>query len=307
MHRNLNTIPLRPGDTIGIVAPAGQLVDHDQFSTGINILSEMGFKTKFPRNLWPGTGYLADTDENRALEFNLLWRDKEVKALLALRGGFGSLRILENIDLKSILRAPKPFIGYSDITVLNNYIASQTGIVTLHGPVLTSLADCSNGARERFYSCLIGNWKRQIPLNNIEILRGGDDIRGSLVGGNLSSLITTLGTPYDSSWEGRIVLLEDTNEPLYSIDRMLTHLYYAGKFSGVSAILLGDFSHRNHVDSIDKIRHHEWVWQRVLELTMDQKTIVWGNFPIGHCPENFTLPLGAEAFLNSRQAKLHFL
>ncbi len=306
MITKLHAPPLKPGDTIGIAAPAGQISDHARFESGLKILHEMGFHVKYPRNLWPGAGYLSDTDTNRTEEFNRLWIDTEVQAILALRGGYGCLRILNEIDLKHIQRNPKLFIGFSDLTLIHQHINSRAGLVTLHGPVLTSLTDCTRQALERFFYCLKGNWNHHIQSKEIEILRGGDDVTGTLTGGNLSTLLTTLGTPFEFDWKGKVVVLEDTNEPLYRIDRMLTQLYYCGKFEGVAAILLGDFSHSHHTDTIDKIRHHESIWRRVLEVTAQQATTVWGNFPSGHCPENITLPMGAQSLVDSRSAQIHF-
>ncbi len=307
MIKKLLAPPLNPGDTIGIAAPAGQISDSSRFDSGLKILHDLGFCVKYPRNLWPGTGYLSDTDENRIAEFNRLWGDPEVKAILALRGGYGCLRMVKGIDLKHILHNPKLFIGFSDLTVLHNHINANTGLVTLHGPVLTSLTDCSRDALERFYHCLTGNWDHNIIPEKLEILRGGVEAQGSLTGGNLSTLITVLGTRFDCDWKGKIVVLEDTNEPLYRIDRMLTQLYYAGKFQDVKAILLGDFSHVSHMDGIDRLRHHEVIWNRMLELTEQQQTVVWGNFPTGHCPNNITLPMGTVALLDSNKPQLRFL
>ncbi len=297
---------LNTGDTIGIAAPAGRITDHSRFEAGLHILHRMGFEVKYPRDLWPGSGYLSDSDENRGEELNRLFADPEVKAILALRGGYGCLRMLNRIDCKQIRRTPKPFLGFSDITLLHSYLYSQTGLVTFHGPVLTSLVDCTQESLERFYYCLKGSWNRNITPKNLEILRGGDEVSGSLTGGNLSTLMTTLGTPFEFNWHDKIVVLEDTNEPLYRLDRMLTQLYYCGKFEGVRAILLGDFSLPNHVDTLEKLRHHETIWHRVLKLTDNQKTTIWGNFPIGHCPRNLTLPLGAQVRIDNSRAKVSF-
>jgi muramoyltetrapeptide carboxypeptidase len=305
-NKRLINPPLNPGDTIGIIAPAGVIADQKRFDDGVKILKEMGFHVKFPRDLWPGDGYLSAPDSERILEFNTLWNDPEVKALLSLRGGFGCLRMLEGIDLKAVAANPKSFIGFSDITILHTYLTSQTSLTTLHGPVLTSLVDCTREALERFYQCLRGNWHTKITNQDIEILRNGEKVGGTLTGGNLSSLVTLLGTQFDESWKGKIVILEDINEPLYRIDRMLTQLSLAGKFVGVRAILMGDFSYHTLSAPLDRLRHQESIWKRILELTSFEKTVVWGNFPIGHFANNFTLPLGIEASLDSASAELNF-
>lgn len=306
-HNRIIAAPLQTGDTVGIIAPAGKIAEIERFQEGIKILKEMGFNVKFPRELWPGDGYLSATDIERGKEFNQLWRDPEVKALLSLRGGFGCLRMLGEVDLKTVKNNPKYFIGFSDITILHTFLTSQADIITLHGPVLTSLVDCTKDALERFHLCLRGKWNHGIAGHGMEILRGKKNkVYGSLTGGNLSSLVTLLGTPFDQSWTGKIVVLEDINEPLYRIDRMLTQLSYAGRLTEASAILIGDFSHQTLIDPIDKLRHHECIWKRILELTHKEQTAVWANFPSGHFSNNMTLPMGAETELDHCTAHVRF-
>jgi muramoyltetrapeptide carboxypeptidase len=295
---------LVPGDAIGIIAPAGQVKDRQRLESGVRALSEMGFTVRLPPSLWPGTGYLADSDAGRAEEFNRTWADPEIKALMAVRGGYGCLRILDVIDLQLIRKTPKYLIGFSDITLLHTFLQRETGLISLHGPVLTSLAGSDGPSRERFRQCLLGNWQKSLRVKGMEILRGGDECRGTLIGGNLSSLVTLLGTPFAPQWEGKILFLEDTNEPLYRIDRLLTQLFLAGVFNTIKGLILGDFSSAGGMDSLEKIRHHEAVWNRALEVTAASRLQVWGGFPIGHQRENLTLPVGATAIMSSAGALL---
>ncbi len=298
--------PLAPGDTIAIVAPSGRIRDQRRFNDGVRILRDLGFMVIYPPNLWPGSGYFADTDEKRAAEFNRTWANPEVKALIAARGGFGCLRILDRIDLPLIRQHPKLLIGFSDITVLQNHLQQETGLVSLHGPVLTSLAGASRPARERLFHCLTGNWSREIAGKDIEVLRGGRPCRGILGGGNLSSIISLLGTCYQPQWKDKVVFLEDTGEPLYRIDRMLTQLALAGMLHGIAGLILGDFSFAGNQDPVVRIRHHEGIWQRTLELTAPDGVPVWGGFPTGHSSANLSLPVGAVSLMNSDIATLQF-
>jgi muramoyltetrapeptide carboxypeptidase len=298
--------PLLPGDTIGIVAPSGQIQDRQRFVSGLQVLQKMGFQVRFPQSLWPGTGYLADTDAKRADEFNRMWADPEVRALMAVRGGYGCLRILDKIEPHQVRQTPKLFIGFSDITILHSFLQKKAGLVTLHGPVLTSLAGSSKQALERFHHCLLGNWRNEITWKKMEILRGGKQRQGILAGGNLSSIISLLGTPFAPRWKERIVFLEDTHEPLYRIDRMLTQLSYAGRFKDIAGLILGDFSIFDDQDPLQNIRHHETVWQRTLELTAQADIPVWGGFPAGHGKDNLTLPLGSQAVMDSDTGSLRF-
>ena len=299
--------PLKPGDTIGIVAPSGQLLDRQRFESGVKVLQDIGFKVRFPQSLWPGSGYLADSDANRAEEFNRNWADPEISAVMAVRGGYGCLRILDRIDMGLIRQIPKLFIGFSDITVLHAFLERETGLISLHGPVLTSLAGSGKPARERFHHCLLGNWHNSITWKTMEILRGGRARQGILTGGNLSSIVSLLGTPFAPLWKDKIVFLEDTNEPLYRIDRMLTQLFYAGCLKDIAGLILGDFSISNNQEPLEKLRHHETIWQRTLELTDQIDVPVWGGFPAGHCSDNLTLPIGARAVMDSDTGTLRFI
>lgn len=297
---------LQSGDCIGIIAPAGQIQNRTNLKRGISILKEMGFAVQIPGNLWPGTGYLADTDSNRALEFHKLWADPDISAILALRGGFGSLRLLPFLNPAEIKKEQKLLIGFSDITVLHSALFNTTSAISFHGPMLTSLSTINKNSLEHFFSCLAGRWNKPIREPQVEVLRGGDPVQGKLIGGNLSSLISIVGTGIDQDWSDCIVFLEDVGEPLYRIDRMLTQLWHSGKLNQAAAIILGDFSLSKEQDSIAKIRFHEEIWQRVLELTEATGQVVWGNFPIGHGADNLTLPHGADAMLDSSRGVLSF-
>lgn len=307
----MNIPPLIPpslekGDTIAVIAPAGQLKEFPPFAKGVRILEDMGFNVKFPRNLWPGTGYLSDSDENRGLEFNTILADREVNGLIMMRGGYGCLRMLDQIDLKQVFCQPKIIIGFSDITVLQNFLYQETGLMSFHGPVVTSLPDTTQLSRERLFHCLTGNWRGSVSPKNIEILQDGPGSSGPLVGGNLASMLTLLGTPYDFSWENKIVFLEDIDEPLYRIDRMLTQLFLAGKFNNISGLILGDFSLSVFQDELEKIRYREQVWTRILEICRHSDFPIWANFPYGHCCHNLTLPLGAIGLMDRDKKSLVF-
>jgi muramoyltetrapeptide carboxypeptidase len=299
--------PLKKGDSIGIIAPAGQMQDEVRFMQGVKVLQEMGFQVKHPQNLWPGSEYLADSDDNRGYEFNSLIKDEEISGLIAMRGGYGCLRMLENIDIALVSRNPKILVGFSDITILQNYLYEQTGLISLHGPVVTSLCGATEGALASLSYCLTNAKAQSIESPVIEVLRDGPDISAPLIGGNLTSLVTFLGTRYDFSWENKIIFLEDINEPSYKIDRMLTQLKLAGKLDNIAGLILGDFSTSASRDQTDKLHYRDSVWNRVLELCADQVIPIWGNFPSGHCPGNLTFPLGAPAMMERRKTRLLFL
>lgn len=297
---------LRSGDCIGIIAPGGPLRDIIKLEQGVTILNEMGFEVRLPRQLWPGTGYLADNDSNRALEFHRMWCDPEISAIMALRGGFGCLRLLPLLDKDELLRKNKLFIGFSDITILHQALFQTNNMVSLHGPMLTTLSSSSRDSIARLHASLTGKWNAPVQDRKIEILRGGDPVQGTLIGGNLSSLISLLATPLDLDWSGSILFLEDTGETLYRLDRMLTQLAHCGKLYQPKGIILGDFSESPDQDRLESIRFHEEIWTRMLELTESTQIPLWGNFPIGHGNDNLPLPHGATALMDSSQALLSF-
>lgn len=295
---------LNPGDVIGVAAPAGYLMEYDRYLQGCTVLRDMGFQIHEPEKRWPGYGYLADTDKARAEELHSLWRNPEVKAIFALRGGFGCLRLLSLLDLEVVRKHPKLLIGFSDISVLLNYLVDTTGTVCLHGPGLASLSDSDKSSCERLYHCLRGDWDHCLK-EKIEIVKAAPEVRGTLLGGNLSSLVTLLGTPWFPRLSGAIVVLEDINEPLYRLDRLLTQLWLSGQMAEIGGLILGQFC-GDGAEPVDKLRRNEFVWARVAELSAPNPAPIWGNFPIGHCRRNLTVPLGAPATMDSNTGTLHF-
>ncbi len=297
---------LNRGETVAIIAPAGNMTDQDRFRIGRSILSNMGFIVAEQTRLWPGYGYLADSDGARLAELHRTWKDPSVKAIIALRGGFGCARLLNGLDLEIITKHPKLLVGFSDISILLNYISRKTGLICLHGPVCTTLPICNSSSLDRLYQSLTGNWHRDLN-ENVEVVRGTDPVEGQLLGGNLSSLAALIGTPYAPVFDNAIVFLEDINEPYYRLDRLFTQFAQAGMLVKAAGIILGDFSDDKDVDQLDRFRRNEFVWNRVNELTAGTGIPIWGNFPIGHGSRNLTLPIGALARMDSRTRTLSFL
>jgi len=280
---------LRPGSTIGLVSPAGPVRDREAYEAGIRILHDFGLRIKECSGLSPCGDYLAADDEARAKQFNAMWADGEVDGLMCVRGGFGSLRMVESLDLETIRAVPKPFVGFSDISLLHEVIGRRTGLVTLHGPVLTSLAGLTEQSRLHLLDVLFGRMPKELRWKKVEILRPGT-ASGTLKGGNLATLCHLLSTPYEPDWQETVLFLEDVGETPYRIDRMLTQLQLAGKFKRLGALLLGSFT-----DCGDE----KAIRQRAIELTEDAGIPLWANCPVGHGADNFTLPLGIPVTLSA--------
>jgi len=294
---------LRRGDTIGLFCPAGPVRDVERLRAGIRLIEDAGFTVKVRGPAEPGEGYLADTDARRAEHLHGLWSDEEVGAIMAIRGGYGCLRMIERLDWDLFRRSPKFLVGFSDVTVLLNNLVDHAGLVAIHGPMAITLARSGEPGLASLFGLLTGEFEEAIKPKGMEILRGGTG-RGRLTGGNLTSLVHLLATPWDRPWDGGILVVEDTGEPLYRLDRMLTHLALAGRLERLAGLLLGDFDTGG--DDLANLRLQEAVWSRVLELAPPGYPI-WARFPAGHRERNLALPIGMEAVMESASGTLRLL
>lgn len=295
--------PIRKGDTIGLVAPASSLVDRDLFAAGVEILEQKGFKVKYNRKHLNAKGYLAGSDTERAHAFNKLWSDPEVKALVAARGGYGCLRLIDMIDMKQIRKDPKILIGFSDITVLLNAIYKKTGLITFHGPVVTTLTSIDRKSTTAFFKTLKATASKIIQPSRVEIIKAGK-AQGILQGGNLTTLIHMIGTPYEFSWKDTILFIEDIDEPSYKLDRLLTHLYQAKRLQRINGLILGTFTDGERKEN--RVMQ-KTVRKRIVELFKGYNIPIWTNFPTGHSRRNLTLPIGSHVKMESSSKSLKIL
>lgn len=293
---------LKRGDTIGLFCPAGPARQPDLVEKAVQIIRDLGFKVKVQGNFQDHGHYLADTDEARAANLHALWDDDRVKCILAIRGGFGCLRMIPHLDLELLRKKPKLLIGFSDVGVLINMLAQHLNIVAVHGPVLTSLNHQGKEGINHLFRLLSSDAEDTITPSSLEILRG-DNSRGRLIGGNLTTLVHLIGTPWEPKWNQSILILEDTGEHIYRLDRMLTHLALAGRLNDLAGLILGRFDPGND-DRLETLRLQEAVWQRILELTPHTAYPIWADFPLGHQGVNLALPMGVEASMDSSSGKL---
>lgn len=292
---------LKRGDTIGLAAPAGPIRE-EVFRDGLQLLRACGVKkVKHAPDICRHQNYLAGSDQRRLEELHQLWDDDEVKAIVAVRGGYGCARLLSRLDFDLIGRKPKALIGFSDLTILLNAIHQRTGLVTFHGPMLSTLVRDGRASCEAMLNELTAHGQEDLTIKGLEVLRPGQ-AQGRLIGGNLTCLVQLLATPYEPSWEGAILLLEEVNESAYRVDRLLTQLSLSGRLDQVAGVILGEFlgSDTRNLNEL------ELVWQRTLELTSDT-TPVWANFPAGHGQRNILLPIGRQVRMESGIGKLRLL
>lgn len=220
----------KPGDTIGIVAPASSF-DRAAFERGCEHLRRLGYKVFFHESIFEKQLYFAGSAERRAWELHQMFEKRFVKAIFCARGGYGSNYLLPHLKLDLIQANPKMLMGYSDITSLLTYIHDQTGLVTYHGPMVAKdFADSQNDID------FVSSLNTIVPLKQVQ----PGKCHGRLYGGCLSILVESLGTPYEIATRGVVLFVEDVGAKPYQVDRMLMHLKLAGKLEGVAGIIFGE-------------------------------------------------------------------
>lgn len=286
---------LNPGDTIGIVAPASPF-DADLFDGGIKTLESMGYRIHIPDGLFKRVGYLAGCDAHRADLIHRLISDQGIKALVCARGGYGSMRLLPLLDFSLIQNNPKIFIGLSDISAMLTAIYSKTGLVTFHGPMVTTLSNASQKTREALMAAISPDQPHELEMGNGITIRSGS-ASGRVCGGNLTTLNHLLGTPFAPDFKGHLLFLEDRGEKPYRLDRMLVQMKQADCFRHLSGLILGDF--------IDCGSQQEII-QIFTEAFGDASIPIIAGCEAGHGKQNLTIPFGLEATLDADNCKLSY-
>ena len=279
---------LKPGDTLGIVAPAGPF-EQMKLQRGISVLEQMGFNVFTPEGLFEKEDYLAGSDEHRAHLLNSLFKEEAVKAVICARGGFGSLRILSLLDYGAIRKSQKIFIGFSDITALLSVFETKCGLISFHGPMVTTLADSDPKSRESMNLALTSGRKLKIKPSKGLTIRAGSS-SGTVSGGNLATLCHLVGTPFEPDFNDHILVIEDIEEPNYKIDRMLVQMKLAGCFKGLAGLALGTFKDCGNLAGIYRV---------VEKVFRDDDFPILAGFEIGHGKTNITFPVGLKATLDA--------
>ena len=285
---------LKPGDRIGIVAPARK-VSREEMAPAISILKEWGYEPVEGPNLYGEHDQFSGTDEERKADFQQMLDDVSVRAILCARGGYGSVRLIDQLDFSSFRKNPKWIVGYSDITVFHSHISRHYGIRTLHAAMpinfpadlkindsLQSLKDILEG----------GNPEYKIPPHPFN--RAGI-AEGQLCGGNLSMLYSLNGTASDIDTEGKILFLEDLDEYLYHIDRMMMNLKRSGKLQGLSGLVIGGMNDMND----NSVPFGKTAYEIIAETVSSYNFPVIFNFKSGHIFENLALIIGGHVHLEA--------
>lgn len=303
--RNIDNIikpkRLQKGDKLGLIAPGG-FITEAELKTSVDNLESLGFKVVFTNNILSRNGYLAGTDEQRASDLNEMFSRNDIDGIVAARGGYGCTRILPLIDYNLIKKNPKVLIGYSDITALHIAIYSRTGLVSFHGPVGIStfneysIRNLMNVLVYPFENLTLHNAEDEGSISPKSFTVKSGNSSGILIGGNLSLMVSLIGTPYDFGSSGKLIFIEEVGENPYRIDRMLTQMIQAGKFDNASGIILGEFIDcEPKKDDLNSFSLKEVLYRCLYNLNVP---VIYG-MSFGHIKNKLTLPIGIKAEFNS--------
>jgi muramoyltetrapeptide carboxypeptidase len=292
---------LAPGARIAVVSTAS-FCSRDEFDRGVAELRLLGYEPTYTESVFDKSTFTAGTAAVRAFEFKRAWDDPSISAIVATRGGYGSVQVLPELKGWLPQRTPKLFVGYSDNTSLLTWLTCQCGIAALHGPMIDGrLARGSKGYDQRSLLSLLRGQGTGLELrpDGLSVLRSGD-VNGPLYGGTLTNLVASLGTPYAfDPPEGCILFIEDVNERPYRIDRMLTQLLLAGVLRRSRGLVFGEMR------GCDEPGGSPTAFDTIRAFTTDFPGPVLFGFPSGHTVGPcWTLPLGVRVFINADQGLL---
>jgi muramoyltetrapeptide carboxypeptidase len=304
---------LRPGDTVGLIEPAGFTDDAFDLALVIDTVRAMGLVPKPAPHLMARYGYLAGKDEARAADVNAMFADREVRAIFAVRGGWGSARILPYLNWDVIRANPKLLVGFSDITALHMAIAARAGFTTIHGPnaasawgdlSLESFRAVAFEGGTPTYRTPQGEEDRLVQRSGrIRTFRPGK-AAGPLLGGNLTVLAALMGTPYLPRFDGAILFIEDIDEAEYRIDRMLTQLALAGVLRRVAGVVFGQCTDCR----ADGPSYGGFTLSEVLKQHLEPLGVpAFQGALIGHVPNQFSIPVGVRAEIDAAEGTIRLL
>ncbi|MEP0860525.1 MAG: LD-carboxypeptidase [Ignavibacterium sp.] len=298
---------LKEGDRIALVAP-GSYISESELQDSVKNLSDLGFQVTFSERLTLQNGYFSGTDQQRADDLMDMFEREDVDAIMCVRGGYGCARILPLLDYSIIKKHPKILIGYSDVTALLYGIFRKTGLITFHGPVATSTFNefsvsnfksvlMNTNSQKKFYNA---NPSSDENIYGVRTLVKGK-AKGRLVGGNLSIMVSLIGTKHDVDYANKIIFIEEIGEEPYRIDRMLTQLIQADKFKNASGVMMGIFSKCEPKEKDASFSKSFTLIEVLQDRFADFKIPVIYGMSFGHVKDKFTIPFGALAELDTNE------
>ncbi len=273
---------------MGLISPAGPVAE-EELKAGLALLDSKGLRVRLGAHVFDRKEYLAGEDAARLDDFHAMFSDPDVRALFCTRGGYGTLRLLDKIQYDLVRKNPKVLVGFSDVTALLLALLKRTGLVTFHGAMFRNAGQRDSANIDNLLDLLGFSSTHRLVFEGTRHLVPGK-ARGPLIGGNMNLISHLLGTPFLPSFSGCILLLEDIGEPLYRVDRMLTHLRLSGHLEGLSGIVAGEFKGCGERDAVDRL---------LTEVAEDLHIPLISGFPLGHGFRNIPLPLGVTAELDT--------
>ena len=284
---------LKPGDTIGLVCPAG-FMPAEKYQTCIETLISWGFKVKLGKTPGHQFHYFSGTDEERTDDLQRMLDDKKIKAILCARGGYGTGRIIDELNFKKFKKRPKWIIGFSDITVLGSHLFSNFKIASLHAPMAAAFNDgeFNNPYIQSLREALSG--EKAVYKTKPDSMDQPGKGSGILLGGNLSLLVHLIGTDSDIDTKNKILFIEDVGEYIYNVDRMMYQLKRSGKLEHLKGLVVGRFSDMKDTTT----PFGQSTEEAIKAIVKDYKYPVCFNFPVSHDKENYALKVGVKYHLN---------
>lgn len=289
---------LQKGDTIGIVSTASK-IDREIVEQAVNFLKEEGFQTVLGKSIYNRHNQFAGTDQERTHDLQLMLDNSDIKTIVCSRGGYGSIRTIQNINWENFIKSPKWIVGFSDVTTLHSQL-NRLNIASIHGVMPRYFTE--NGTATQSYSTLNNAWLGNALHYNIspsEYNKQGIS-KGELVGGNLSILYSLRGTPYDLDTNNKILFIEDLSEQLYHLDRMMMNLKTGGLLSNLNGLIVGSFTGIKDNDT----PFGKTVEEIILDAVLEYNYPVIFQFPAGHQKENYALKLGCPININVQKDRV---
>jgi muramoyltetrapeptide carboxypeptidase len=307
--KTLKPTKLRKGDLIGVVTPASPIADPSRIEQGIRYLERLGYRTIVGEHVGKVHGYLAGTDEERLADLHSFFADRRVRAIMAVRGGYGTPRLLSKLNYRLIAQNPKILVGFSDITALQLALWSKCRLVTFHGPMVgVEMANLMDSFTEELFWTLLTSPRKigpiALPFDHVPMSLHRGRGTGRLVGGNLSLLVSLLGTRFFPKHDETVLFIEEIAEEPYRIDRMMTQLHNAGIFSKCRAILAGQFADCVPKDQSKPSRSVDDVLN---EFAQQASLPFLASLPFGHVPRKMTLPVGLRVRVDADSRSISYL
>jgi len=290
---------LKQGDYVGIVAPARK-ISEEELLPAIRLLQSWGLNVKLGKHIYSTDYQFAGNDETRRHDFQAMLDNAEIKAIFSARGGYGAVRIIDKLDFSLFKRHPKWIVGYSDVTVFHSHIHKHTGVETLHCTMPINF-EKDTESLQLLKKALFGE-PLSYNYDNLLLNRAGE-AEGVLVGGNLSLLYALAATPSDIDTDGKILFLEDLDEYLYHIDRMMMQLKRSGKLAKLKGLVIGSFSEMKD----NTVPFGKTAEEIIADAVKEYNYPVCFGFPAGHGQKNYPLFLGRTAKLTvGKKVELSF-